>query len=144
MKRFVLTYSRGGLGRARSLRKRMTDAEVHLWRKLRRKQLGVHFRRQFPLGKYICDFLCIPARIVVEVDGSGHSSVKGRLRDVDRDFFLSRDFFSDRDVLQNLPGMLLKIAESIESTRRTERAASLDQTTEVIPHGSLSPKEWRV
>jgi urocanate hydratase len=42
-----------------------------LWGQLRRKRiLGVRFRRQFQLGRYFVDFVCLPARLVVEVDGS--------------------------------------------------------------------------
>jgi very-short-patch-repair endonuclease len=60
-------------GRARLLRANCTDAERHLWRHLRARQVaGVKFRRQVPLGKYIGDFVCIDLGIVVEIDGSQH------------------------------------------------------------------------
>jgi len=50
-----------------------TDAEARLWDRLRRKQIGgVRFRRQYPLGPYIVDFVCLPARLIVEVDGGQH------------------------------------------------------------------------
>src|SRR3954464_5357008 len=59
--------------RAQSLRNRTTDAERFLWNRLRRRQLhGYRFRRQVPLGNYIADFVCIEARLIVEVDGSQH------------------------------------------------------------------------
>ena len=45
--------------RARELRQTMTDAERRLWRYLRRHFLGVHFRRQVPIGPYIVDFACL-------------------------------------------------------------------------------------
>ncbi len=44
---------------ARNLRKNMTEAEKLLWSKLRRKNLGVKFRRQTPIGKFIVDFFCL-------------------------------------------------------------------------------------
>jgi very-short-patch-repair endonuclease len=60
--------------RARDMRGAMTDAERKLWGQLNRKQmLGVRFRRQVPLGHYIVDFVCLPARLVVEVDGGQHT-----------------------------------------------------------------------
>ena len=60
--------------RARALRKRLTDAERHLWQRLRRKQIdGIRFRRQVPLGCYIVDFVCYEARVIVEVDGGQHA-----------------------------------------------------------------------
>ncbi len=59
--------------RARKLRNEATDAERHLWRHLRREQLaGYKFRRQFPVGRYIVDFVCVPARLVLELDGGQH------------------------------------------------------------------------
>ncbi|MEO8060042.1 MAG: DUF559 domain-containing protein [Burkholderiales bacterium] len=57
---------------AKTLRIVMTDAERRLWSRLRREQLGVKFRRQHPLGTYVLDFVCLDARLVVEVDGSQH------------------------------------------------------------------------
>ena len=64
--------------RARDLRKRMTDAEVILWSRLRRDVVGgFRFRRQHPLGPYIADFACVPAKLVVEVDGDSHGSDTG-------------------------------------------------------------------
>ncbi|HEX8778220.1 MAG TPA: DUF559 domain-containing protein [Rhodanobacter sp.] len=59
--------------RARQLRHAATDAERHLWRHLRHEQLGgFKFRRQYPLAGYIVDFACIPARLVLELDGGQH------------------------------------------------------------------------
>jgi len=59
--------------RARHLRNHGTDAERHLWYFLRRQQLdGCKFRRQHPLAGYIVDFVCVPARLVVELDGGQH------------------------------------------------------------------------
>ena len=59
--------------RAQSLRNRTTDAERFLWNRLRRRQLhGYRFRRQVPLGNYIADFVCIEAKLIIELDGSQH------------------------------------------------------------------------
>jgi very-short-patch-repair endonuclease len=56
--------------RAKRLRKNSTDAERALWNILRSRQLGGHkFRRQQPLGPFIVDFVCLDARMVVEIDG---------------------------------------------------------------------------
>ncbi len=44
-----------------------------LWRQLRGKKVGeLRFRRQFRVGTYIVDFVCLPARLVIEVDGASH------------------------------------------------------------------------
>jgi very-short-patch-repair endonuclease len=45
------------VGFSRQLRSSMTDAERALWRELRLRQMGVKFRRQHPLGKYVLDLL---------------------------------------------------------------------------------------
>ena len=69
-----LMTSRNLRGRARRLRKEMTDAERRLWSRLRKRQLfGCRFRRQFPMGNYIIDFVCLEHRLIVEVDGGQHS-----------------------------------------------------------------------
>ena len=59
---------------ARHLRHEPTPTEAILWEKLRRKQLGAKFRRQVPIGPFVVDFLCVTARLVVEVDGPIHDS----------------------------------------------------------------------
>jgi very-short-patch-repair endonuclease len=57
----------------RVLRGNMTDAEQLLWRYLRRGQMnGFKFRRQHPFGDYVLDFVCLEARLIVEVDGGQH------------------------------------------------------------------------
>jgi len=44
-----------------------------LWRHLRQRQVaGLIFRRQHPLGRYIFDFACLDARLVIEVDDGQH------------------------------------------------------------------------
>jgi very-short-patch-repair endonuclease len=60
------------IARAKSLRQTMTEVEHMLWAKLRRNQLGVHFRRQHPIGSYIADFACLNPKLIVEVDGGQH------------------------------------------------------------------------
>ena len=60
--------------KARTLRKRPTDAERALWRQIRLRQIdGCKFRRQHPIGSYIVDFVCLERKVVVEVDGGQHA-----------------------------------------------------------------------
>ena len=59
--------------RAKALRREMTPFERKLWIQLRANRLGgFHFRRQQIIDGDIVDFYCQSARLVVEVDGSGH------------------------------------------------------------------------
>ena len=64
-------------GRARTLRHEPTDAERKLWFVLRGlKPLGLHFRRQAPIGIYIADFVWHAGKLVVELDGSQHAQTR--------------------------------------------------------------------
>jgi very-short-patch-repair endonuclease len=59
---------------ARHLRGHATAAEDKLWQALRgRKFAGLKWRRQVPLLTYTVDFLCVRAKLIVELDGAGHS-----------------------------------------------------------------------
>jgi very-short-patch-repair endonuclease len=55
--------------RAASFRAAPTTTEALLWEALRAEKLGVRFRRQVVLGRYIADFVAPRAKIVVEIDG---------------------------------------------------------------------------
>jgi very-short-patch-repair endonuclease len=68
--------------KAQQLRANATDAEMRLWRHLRRSpMLGSHFRRQVPIGPYVADFACMAARLVLEIDGSQHGDMAVKARD---------------------------------------------------------------
>ena len=68
--------------RARDLRNEATDAERHLWRYLKLRQLGgFRFRRQVPIDGYVADFLCPRIKLIVELDGAGHFDLIGDLGD---------------------------------------------------------------
>jgi len=56
---------------ARELRKNMTKEERHLWYDFL-KAYPVRFLRQKVIGKYIVDFYCAKAKLVIELDGSQH------------------------------------------------------------------------
>jgi very-short-patch-repair endonuclease len=59
---------------AQALRRTPTDAERKMWWILRSlKPLGMHFRRQAPIGNYIVDFAWYAGKLVVEIDGSQHA-----------------------------------------------------------------------
>lgn len=60
--------------RARRLRREDTDAEAKLWGALCDRRLGGwKWRRQVPMKPYIVDFLCVEAKLVVELDGGQHN-----------------------------------------------------------------------
>jgi very-short-patch-repair endonuclease len=98
----------------------MTDAERALWFLLRRKQIdGHHFRKQVPIGRYIVDFACLDARLMIEVDGGQHSDAAKA--DAEHDAWLqSQNFrvlrFWNDDVLKNPEGVMQVIVEALEAT----------------------------
>jgi very-short-patch-repair endonuclease len=60
--------------RARQLRRELTPAERKLWARLRYRQLeGLHFRKQHPVGRFIVDFFCAKAKLIIEIDGDTHA-----------------------------------------------------------------------
>jgi very-short-patch-repair endonuclease len=74
-----------GNDRARALRQTMSLPEVLLWQALRKKPSGLKFRRQHPSGRYIADFYCHDARLIIEVDGEAHGRGNAPQRDASRD-----------------------------------------------------------
>jgi very-short-patch-repair endonuclease len=67
----------------------MTKAETILWVELRRDRLhGYRFRRQHPVGPFIADFACVPAKLIVEVDGVTHWSEEAFEYDRKREAYL--------------------------------------------------------
>ena len=72
---------------ARMLRKNMTKEERHLWYDFLR-DYPIRFLRQKILGNYIVDFYCAKAKLVIELDGSGHYTESGQQYDEERRAFL--------------------------------------------------------
>jgi very-short-patch-repair endonuclease len=64
----------------------MTVPEKMLWVEFRK--LDLNFRRQCPIGRYIADFACHAARLVVEVDSARHDLSEEQLHDVERSEWL--------------------------------------------------------
>src|SRR5262245_48442516 len=106
--------------RAKQLRRTMTRAETLLWRHLKADRLaGLNFRRQTPIGNYIADFVAHSRRIIVELDGESHDFEERIRHDERRDrWFESRGYrvlrFTNEDVMKNLEGVVLTIAEAAE------------------------------
>src|SRR5215471_7144099 len=99
---------------ARQMRNNPTKAENLLWQVLRRKALGVRFRRQQPIGSFIVDFYCSLARLVVELDGEVHESDEKRRDDEERTRYLERIEcrvirFWNGEVLNDLDGVVARI-----------------------------------
>ena len=101
---------------ARRLRRDQTDAERTLWFRLRdRRFCGLKFRRQVPIDRYVVDFCCESARLIVEVDGGQHVERSGEDK-ARTDALEARGYlvlrFWNNEVLQNMDGVLEVIAST--------------------------------
>ena len=105
------------LFRARELRKSQTSAEQILWECLRSRGLcNAKFRRQHNINRFIADFYCHAAALVIEVDGKIHDERK----DIDavRDrFFQSQGLtvlrFTNDEIFDGLGAVLQQIAHHV-------------------------------
>ena len=118
MHRPYLRYRRDLKGRAQLLRRNATVAEKRLWFEFLR-DLPQKFTRQKPLGRYVADFYCSRARLVIEVDGDSHFSTTAEARDEVRTRALAElglDVlrFTNVEVMENFEG----VCESIRTRLR--------------------------
>ena len=102
------------LARARELRHPLTPAEQKLWQRVRNNQLGPKIRRQHPIWRFIADFYCAPAKLVIEVDGDTHAVSDQAEYDLARTAWLeARGYhvvrFDNGDVHNHLDDMLNSI-----------------------------------
>ncbi|MSP47154.1 MAG: DUF559 domain-containing protein [Xanthobacteraceae bacterium] len=102
--------------RSRKLRAASTNAELHLWSKLRSRSLDGHkFVRQEPIGPFVVDFVCREIRLVIEVDGGQHATDP---RDPPREQWLTDHGYQvirfwNNDVLGNMDGVLQTILSAL-------------------------------
>ena len=96
--------------KARTLRRNQTDAEKLVWQRLRNRQLmDKRFRRQYPIGQYIVDFVCLNLRLIVELDGGQHMDQQAY--DERRSDYLNQQGFVvvrfwNNEVMGNIEGVL--------------------------------------
>lgn len=111
------------VARSKELRRDMTPQENILWQAVRRNQLGgFHFRRQQIINRYIADFYCHAAALVVELDGAIHASQKERdaARDaVIRDYGIFVLRIANCEVDENLDEVLDRILALCKERART-------------------------
>jgi len=115
--------------RRRALRKNLTEAEMTLWKKLRRKRLeGLKFFRQYGIGAYIADFYCPQRKLVIEVDGGQHFLEDGKTYDAQREQYMSSLGiytlrFTNLDILNNIDGTWERIIQKINELPLTPSLA---------------------
>lgn len=69
---------------ARRMRNNPTPAEQALWQMIKREQLGCSFRRQFIIGIYIVDLVCLSRKLIIEIDGKYHLNAEQQKEDAIR------------------------------------------------------------
>ncbi|PTS73661.1 endonuclease domain-containing protein [Sphingomonas sp. HMWF008] len=113
---------------AARLRRERTDVENAIWQALRNRQCdGFKFRFQATIGAFVVDFLCIEARLIVELDGGQHSAATdaARTRFLEAHGYRVLRFWNS-DVVENRDGVLEAIRLAL-AARVAEKKKTLTQ-----------------
>ena len=107
---------------SQELRTNMTKEEKHLWYDFLKK-IPYTINRQKVIGKYIVDFYCAEAKIVIELDGSQHYEQEAKKKDAERDGFLSEQGitvlrYTNIEINSNFDGVCSDILRHIDSLRK--------------------------
>ena len=113
-------YDHRNVQLAKNLRKNMTPWERKLWYCFL-KTYSVRFQRQKPIDRYIVDFYCAKAKLIIELDGSGHYETESIENDRKRTEKLeSLGYkvirFTNLDVDKNFYGVCTVIDETVKNT----------------------------
>ena len=113
------------LQRARDFRHPLTPPEAKVWQAVRKRQLGFKIRRQHPIGRFIADFYCAEARLVIEIDGGVHADPDQAANDEARTGCFEESGyrvlrFQAREVDKELRAVVQAIHEGCEVRRRLE------------------------
>jgi len=144
---------------ANKLRHNMTKAEACLWKyALRASSLGVPFRRERSIGRFIADFVCLPLKLVIEVDGATHLYEETQIKDAQKDkelkelgFEVLR--FEDHTILSNIDFVAGIIRDKIEELKKIHLLTPASGSRQSPPPDprqrgrilrTFPPEGWRV
>jgi very-short-patch-repair endonuclease len=103
--------------RAKEMRREPVATEKLFWNELRgRKLAGFKFKRQFLIGPYIADFVCLERKLIVELDGPLHDANYDEARDRylhEQGFTVFR--FKNEDAVNDFPNVLLAIRHELQN-----------------------------
>ncbi|MFH0819994.1 MAG: endonuclease domain-containing protein [bacterium] len=108
---------------SRKLRSNMTEAEIKLWNRIRKKQINnFQFYRQKPLGKYVADFYCPVKELVIEIDGGQRYDEAGEItrEDKEKENYLKNILklkvirFTNIEITKNLDGVVNSLIEELK------------------------------
>jgi len=117
-------YNKNLQPNANKLRHNMTKAEACLWKyALRANGLGVPFKRERPIGRFIADLVCLPLKLVIEVDGITHLYEETQIKDAQKDKELKEMGFEvlrfqDNVILNNINFVIGVIQDKIEELKK--------------------------
>ena len=103
---------------ANTFRKEPTPSENKLWLYLRKKPLGVKFRRQHPYLLYVLDFYAHSIKLAIEVDGGIHELEEVIKKDLKRQKDIERTGLyvlriKNREIEKNFNNVILMIEARI-------------------------------
>lgn len=103
---------------ARQMRYDPTPAELKLWHMLRNRAAEHKFRRQHPIDRFIVDFVCLEASLIVEVDGQIHQYTPDEDA-VRQEFLEAVGFrvirFTNEQILRSIEEVLQRIQSELTS-----------------------------
>jgi very-short-patch-repair endonuclease len=113
-----MEWTKKPTGTARRLRRDLTKAERVLWKHLRDRALaGAKFRRQHPVGRYVADFACVDAKLLIEIDGGQHAARTkedaARTRALEATGYRVIRFWN-HEVLENIEGVAFAIERALK------------------------------
>ena len=103
--------------RCKNLRKNSTPQEIIFWSRVRAKRFkGLKFKRQYSVGNYIVDFICLEKKLIIELDGWQHKEENQERYDKERSEFLEKLGFKilrfwNNEINDNLNGVFIKIED---------------------------------
>ena len=101
------------------MRNNPTVAEERMWQDLKGSQLGKPFRRQHIIADNIVDFVCLPCKLIIEIDGGYHNDIRQQYHDNLRTEELQHYGFriiriTNEDVLYKLDTILEYLKQQIQ------------------------------
>ena len=103
---------------AKILRRNMTRYEKHLWYDFL-QHYPIKIYKQRIIDDFVADFYCHQARLVIELDGSQHYTVKGKIHDEERTeifekYGLAVLRFSNKEIDEKFEGVCYVIDKTIK------------------------------
>ncbi len=103
---------------SRAMRHQPTPAEDAIWQRLRNRQVrGLKFRRQHPIDRFVVDFYCAEAQLVIEIDGASHHAPSA---DAERQAILETLGlrvlrFTNDEALNDPAGVLRRLSHTLDA-----------------------------